>query len=232
MAGVADYATTADVAALYPQGDATGLDSAAFTRFLHVASRGVDRYTDRFFYADGSSTKYFDIKTADLNRFFVPAGLGDFYSPSAIKIALNPNSDPADATQWVTLSGDGVTPPSNYFLLPDNPPYVGSATSASARQPYFGIELPEQSNPNDATNYRASFTKGQRTLAITANWGWPAIPDDIVQVTAKIAVKMYRSRDAGWTGQTGSPEIGNVQIIKFLDASDFAVLEYYSRQSV
>lgn len=229
MAGVADYATTTDVGALLPTVDAAVTDNAILTRFLHVASRAVDRYCDRFFYSDGVATKYFTIQRDNTNRFWLPF---DAYSVTAVKVALQPNADPATSSQWTTISGDGITPPSNFILLPQLRPYVGANANATALAPYYGIELPDTANPNDSTNYLSQFTKGINTLSIAASWGWPAIPDDIVQVTAKIAARLYRSREMGFTGTSGLPDLGQTTIIKFLDASDFAVLEFYKRHSV
>jgi hypothetical protein len=229
MPGVIDYATTADVAAVLPNVTLSE-ESAIWTTYLHVASRGIDSVCDRSFGPDGAATKYFDIPRSDMTRFVLPVWAGDFYTVTSLKVALVENADPV-GTNWRTISGDGITPPSNFYLGPENPDYIGTSTSATATRPFYQIDLPSTPNPNDSTNYITSFTKGLRTLSITASWGFSAVPDVIKTITVNVVVRMWKAKEAGFLGNVGSPEIGTSQVLRYLDFNDRLALNNWRRES-
>jgi|SRR5579859_1092692 len=229
MAGVVDYCKVTDIAAQLPNATVSE-EQAVWTQFIHAASRGIDTICDRSFGPDGTATKYFDIPRSDMTRFILPVWAGDFYNPTAIKVALVENADPA-GTNWRTLTGDGITPPSNYYLGPENPDYIGTNDSPSATRPFYWIDLPSTPNPNDSTNYAMTFTKGMRTLSITASWGFSVIPDQIKQICINIVVRMWNAKGVGFSGTTGAPEIGVVAIPRYLDINEKAVLNGWRRES-
>jgi hypothetical protein len=222
--GLVNYAATTDVAAqLSEVGNPTDY-TAIWNLLLSVASRGIDGLTDRFFYNDAPSTKYFDGDgTATLLVY------PDFYSPTAIKIASFENADPT-TSDYVQLTGDGVTPPSDFFLDPANQYYVGKAGDSNHR-PFTRVSIPATS-PATSSTFQSVFMPGKRTVAVTASWGWPAVPDEIFQMTVKLVIRMWKSGSAGYTGLSGDPEFGpRLPIANFLDSTDLYTLGRYQRYS-
>lgn len=121
-----------------------------------------------------------------------------------------------------TLAGDGVTPGSNYFLYPRDRPRVGSTVDAAARRPWYGFDIAHI--PVGNTSYLPLGIPGYATVAITANWGWPVVPDRIKDVTCRIAARMWRARDTGWTGVIGNVETGITHLRLFDGMDEFLLL--------
>lgn len=228
MAGATAYATTAEVNGYLPNVTLSE-ESANWTILLNVASREIDRFCDRYFYSNGVSTKYFDADGS--SALYISKH--DFYTLTALKIALTENNDPADSTLWYTISGDGVTPPSNFFLYPDNEREIGSVTDQTLKRPYYWLEIPSNPRATTTTDYLPRFTAGHRTVAITASWGWPAVPDEIKDITIKLVIRMWRAKEAGQTGAIGSSDYGSATIVaKYLDVGDIKTLSEYRKSRI
>lgn len=52
------------------------------------------------------------------------------------------------------------------------------------------------------------------TVRVTATWGWPAVPDAIVQAATLLAARLYRRKDSP-QGVLGSAEWGTVRVSRF-----------------
>lgn len=140
----------------------------------------------------------------------------------AVQLAYFENQPVA---QWVTkLSGDGVNPPSNFFLWPRNVGRIGSAaeTTQIARKPWTGMDISHI--PISNTNYLPSSIPGYMTVGVTAHWGWPVVPDLIKDMTCKLAARAWRAREAGWSEVLGTTETGIVHMSRFFDPMDEALL--------
>lgn len=126
--------------------------------------------------------------------------------------------------QWVTvLSGDGVTPPSNFFLWPRNRGRIGSAADNAALKPWTGMDISHI--PISNTNYLPSSIPGYMTIAVTAHWGWPVVPDLIKDLTCKIAARLWRKRQMGESDGVGAPGIFSPSsMMGLLDGADQAIL--------
>lgn len=221
---LANYAVPNDVSAYLPN-VVQSEESAIWTSLLSVASRDIDRFCDRYFYPDTTGTKYFDGNDSQL--LYCPSH--DFYSLTALKVARYENADPA-GTDWITFDGNGLVPPSNFFCEPANETYVGT-TGQSAVKPFYKIVLPTSPSPG-SSNYLTTFTGGRRTVAITASWGWPTVPDEIKDITVKLVIRMWKAKDSGWTGAIGDPEGGpQLLVAKYLDVGDLHTLDGYRRHS-
>lgn len=153
MAGALNYAGVKDVQAFLP--NVPDLQQKSWLQLLDLASRGIDDYCERYFYSAGVATKYFDV-AGDPSSSTIIRRLRldnhDFFALTAIQIAQRENADPAVATDWVTLVGDGITPPSDFYLEPANQVYVGIAGD-STRRPYEAIELPA-TPPSTSTTFQ------------------------------------------------------------------------------
>jgi hypothetical protein len=132
--------------------------------------------------------------------------------------------------QWTTqLSGDGVNPPSNFFAWPRNRRRVGAVNAqggtadTTSRWPWYGIDI--ASIPISNTTYLPASIPGKLTVSLNVHWGWPVVPDAVRDVTCKIAARMWRARQAGWSEQLGTTDTGLVTMIGQLDKVDRYILE-------
>lgn len=125
-------------------------------------------------------------------------------------------------SQWLTVPGDGITPgSSNYFLWPTSPkPYI--VTGATQLTPWQGFDLP--AIPVSNTTYLPTPRPGSRTVAMSVNWGWPAVPDLIKDLTLKMAARAWISRAGGWSTSGGDANIGNIDMSHHFDSRDEALL--------
>lgn len=198
---------------------------------LSTASRSIDGFCDRYFYNDGPSTKYFDGDDSQL--LLVP----DFFGAATVRVAGFENADPA-GSDWTTLTGDGVTPPSDFFFEPapgQQLPYVGKSGDDHAR-PWYRIRLP-QTPPQSSQTFKSQFPRGLRTVAVTppagGGWGWPAVPDEIALICLKISIRLWEAAEASYTGDVGDPQLGpRINLQNVLDIGDLYTLENYKRPSV
>lgn len=125
--------------------------------------------------------------------------------------------------QWVTvLSGNGIAPPSNYFLWPRNPRNADSSADPTQLRPWEAIDIAHI--PISQTQFLPSSIPGYLTAAVTANWGWPVVPDPIKDFTVRWAVKMWRARASGWAESIGDTNTGIVHEFLRLNAMDEATV--------
>jgi hypothetical protein len=125
--------------------------------------------------------------------------------------------------QWTaTLAGNGITPGTNYWLWPRNRQTAGSTANPAALRPWSGIDIAHI--PVSATSFLPGSIPGYATVAINAQWGWPAVPDLIKDLCCKVAARAWKARASGWTNVTGSADIGLVQRLMHFDPVDEAVL--------
>jgi hypothetical protein len=125
--------------------------------------------------------------------------------------------------QWTdAFPGDGVTPGSAYFLWPRNRPNAGSSTGATLPRPFYGVDIAHI--PPSGTTFLPSSIPGYLTISLTANWGWPGVPDLIKDITCKIAARLWRARESGWSEVLGATDIGVVKMFNAFDPIDQMVL--------
>lgn len=135
----------------------------------------------------------------------------------AVQLAYFENQPIANWTQ--VLSGDGVRPPSNFFCWPRRPQNAGSSADPTQRKPWYGITI--ASIPISNTTYLPTPIPGNLTVAITANWGWPAVPDLVKDFVGRTTAKVWRSRGVGWADEIGSASEGTVRgLLKEWNALD------------
>jgi len=129
-------------------------------------------------------------------------------SATNIQVQLAYFENQPRANWTVQLSGDGVRPPSNFFCWPRNPKPAGSSADPTQRDPWFGLDIAHI--PISNTTYLPTAIPGYATIAIGANWGWPAVPDQIKGLAGRITAKLWRSRGAGWSDEIGAGVTGVV----------------------
>ncbi len=66
---------------------------------------------------------------------------------------------------------------------------------------------------------------GTTRVRVTARWGWPAIPDDIVQAALLQAARLFKRKDSP-EGVTGSAEWGVIRLSR-RDPDVWALIEHF-----
>ena len=208
---VSSYATTTDLQN-YLQASVATDQVNIWPPLLNAVSRFIDMKCGQYFYNAGTATRYFD---GDGSRH-LDTGQHPFFTVTKLQQA-HYESEPIST--WITVAGDGVTPGvTNYWLFPANPKLIGSTADQTATRPAYGIDL--AIIPVQNTSYLPSFMPGYRTVALTASWGWPVVPDDIKHMTLKMAARIWNQYQASWADAKGVADIGIVDISKHFDAQD------------
>jgi len=179
------YATLADLKQIRPSPIGNTDIDAAMLRALNVASRRIDRMTGgRQFWLDKTATA----------RIFRPEG----------RVA------PAQYGEWLLI--DDIGDPTGMIVE------VGNGTTFTAITNY-------DTGPENAIAYQTPITKLFRRLMpwtnwamqpnaqvrVTALWGWPIIPDEVVQATLIMANRLYLRKDSP-EGVLGNSEWGVVRV--------------------
>lgn len=70
-----------------------------------------------------------------------------------------------------------------------------------------------------------SWGAGATRVRVTARWGWPAVPDEVVQATLIQAARLFKRKDSP-EGVTGSAEWGIVRLPR-VDPDVHALIQHY-----
>lgn len=129
------------------------------------------------------------------------------------------------AFRWFVNDTPRVVAVTDYFLGPPN---------TDDGWPYQWIDLARTwaSEYDIAGGGTQWFPIGTQTVIVTGVWGWPAVPDDIVQVCLSIAARYWKAAKAGFNDVIGVDATGTVQFSKALSTLDRAVLARYRRNFI
>lgn len=173
-----EYATLDDLKSQMGIETADTTRDALLTKALKSASRGIDRTTGRRFWLDASAT----VRTYRLEARVFCERDGDVLLVDDI----------GDTTGMVvesgTTGGSTFTALTGYETTPDNALADGYAIT--------GLLKPHGVWGTTSTRIR-----------VTARFGWPAVPDDIVQACLIQASRLYKRKDSP-EGIIGSAEWG------------------------
>ena len=155
---------------------------------VNAASRQIDAFCGRQFYADGSTSarKFF---TDDLYRLRVD----DISTATGLVVKYD---DDDDGTYEVTVSA------ADYQVLPINGVVGGIQGS-----PFYIIELISDSSHEWPLDYSSNRPRAE----ITANWGYATTPEQIRQATLMLASELFAMRNAP-LGVAGIGDFGVVNI--------------------
>ena len=161
---------------------------ALLTMALTSASRQIEKLTSRRFYLDQVvSDRYY---TPDRREAWYVSGgsiqVDDIGSTTGLVVAEG-------YTPWNGVGATTFTPVTNDItLMPDNALAIGRPITALRRaigtivDPYI-------------------------QLRVTALWGWPQVPDEVVQATYIQAMRLYRRKDSP-EGVLGNSEWGALRV--------------------
>lgn len=173
---------------------------ASLEQAITVASRAIDRWCARRFYADGSATtrKY---RASDPYELLVD----DISTTTGLVVATDDNDDGTAETTWSAT---------DYELTP-----LGGVVDGATGWPYTAIRAIGERFP----------TCGQRAQAhVTARWGWASCPDEVAEACLIKAHRLYLRRESP-TGVLGNADFGFVRISRFEDADVELLLAPYRR---
>lgn len=176
-----------------------GTDDDTFLgKLITRASRDVDRLTGQFF----------DVK----------AGVTNLLDGSGRRrLMLSPEWPLVSVTTLTVAFFTGDTPrtipAAEFFLEPANRP---------SGWPARWIEL------TDYPTVVGYFPVGKRTVSITGDWGWPAIPDEIKEVCLELVVRGKRQRGAGDSDQAGVTGLDLEPVPRALSPRSWATLKKYT----
>ena len=88
------------------------------------------------------------------------------------------------------------------------------------------VDIPSSSNPQPL------FFRGRWTVRVVGSFGWPAIPDEIVDIALTTATRAWLGRQSGQTDTVGSDTLGRPVISRYLSARDRDTLGRYQSKMV
>jgi hypothetical protein len=168
-------------------GDSTGtLDTSLIEKAIAATSRAIDRYCNRRFWQDlAPVTRVYDVWDQNI------ADVDDIGTTTGLIVKVDTAGDGSYATTWTS---------SDYQLRPLNASADGGAYAWRQIAALGGKCFPLS---------RRSYP----VLQVTAQWGWSAIPDDIVEAAILKAVSLFQRKDAPF-GVAGFGDFGAVRITR------------------
>ena len=155
---------------------------------INAASRQIDAFCGRQFYADGSTSarKFF---TNDLYRLRVD----DISTTTGLVVKYD---DDDDGTYETTVSS------SDFQVLP-----INGVVGGIQGNPFYIVELISDGNHE----WPLDFSSNRPRAEITAKWGYATTPEQIRQATLMLASELFAKRNAP-LGVAGIGDFGVVNI--------------------
>ena len=197
------YATTAQIKAALRIGTADTIDDTLIDNCAGAASRLIDGFCNRKFWAVGSATVR--VYQAE-DSFFCSI---DDISGTAITLQTSTNADGVFDTTWS---------PTDWQLEPLNGDLDG-ITWAYDKIRAIGDYL----FPTVNANYGS-----QALVKVTANFGWPSVPEPVTQATIIQASRLFKRYDSP-LGVAGFGDMGAIRVSRALDPDVAQLVEPYRR---
>ena len=159
----------------------TATHSDDIDRAITTASRWIDAWTKRRFYADDTAAA----------RYYTPDDPLDLpvYDISTTTGLIVKTDDNLDGTYENTWTIDSPNATRGFYLEPNN--------ASELDVPWTRL-----------SSYGASWPVGiPKGVQITAKWGWASCPTEIEQACLLLASRIYSRKDAAF-GMAGSQQIG------------------------
>lgn len=162
----------------------TSKDDSKIEAAIAAASRRIDTWCDRHFYKDGTSV-------APVARTFTARDSGLVYiddlaeAGAEFVLKSDDNDDGTFETTWAS---------SDYVLERD---------LALSSYPYSRIRTRKSGAKSFPTRYLA--------VQVTGIFGWPSVPEEVVQACRILANRLFKRKDAPFA-QLGTAETGLIKI--------------------
>ncbi len=200
-----DYIVLADLKAYL------GLTVTTYDTFLATvitsASRAIDQYCQRKFWLD----------SVVVARTFVPDTLldldlgpgNDIGSTAGLIVATDPSGTGNFTVVWNTT---------DYQLLPQNAP-----SASPEAKPWTALRaVGTKTFPWLINTWLTHLDR----IQVTARWGWPAVPADVVQASYIKAARLFMRKDSV-AGIVGFGEFGPVRLSRGEDSDVMSLLTSY-----
>jgi hypothetical protein len=177
------------------------LDDDTIERALLAASRGIDNFCDtRFNQTAADTVRLFDTCWSRLVR------IGD--AVAVTEVATDTDRNGTFETVWAAA---------DYQLLPLNP------AAAPELEPFTEVyAIGTLTFPRP--------TKRLGLIRVTGTWGWPTVPDAVVQATLLLANRLVKRKESP-EGVSGFDEFGTVRISSRDDPDAVRYLTPYRTQN-
>lgn len=177
---------------------------------VNSASRAVDGYCQRKFTLDATPVARTFVPDDLLNLRDLP----DIGSTDGLVLKTDPSGDGTYEIVWSA---------SDYQLLPQNAPYA-----TPEAKPWTAIRaVGTKTFPWLVNTWLTHLDRVQ----ITACWGWPAVPDAVIQATLIKAARIYFRKDSP-QGVAGFDQFGPVRISRQDDPDVMNLLSDYRRDTI
>ena len=206
MAITNGYATLAEFQAYTGMSTLTTAETTSIEKAIEAASRSIDRIANRRFYQDANASARL-YRPTDFYRLIVD----DISTTSSLVVALDATGN-GSYTNTLTLNSD-------YILDPVNAPSKG--------RPFTMVTLVGGTLGTKLWPFPTNFRPG---VQVTARWGWPSIPDDIVEATLILSAD-YMKRASSVGGVVGLSELGAIRMSP-LGRDISAIVRAYRREVV
>lgn len=201
--------TTADALRERLRDSQAKLDPELLDQAINAASRAIDAWCGRRFWADSAPTaRLYRPRAVDT------AVIDDVSTSSGLTVKTDTAGDGTYATTWAT---------SDWLLEPVNADAYQTADGA-ARGPWW--QLTAVGTHRFA---RPGQTRGRPYLQVTTRWGWPQPwPADVEEACLLKAARLFKRGEAIF-GISGFSEFGTVRITRADDPDAAALLQPYVR---
>ena len=204
MAIINGYATRNEVKAALRIGTADTVDDVLIDNCIGAASRLIDGYCNRQFWAAASATP----RVFQANTEYV-CDVDDFYTTTGFVLKTSSFADGNFDTTWA--STDVQLEPLNGVL--------DGLTWSYDKLRAIGNYL----FPTVNANY------GEQALVqVTASWGWASVPEPIMQACIIQSSRIFKRYDSP-LGVAGFGDLGAIRVSRFLDPDMAQLVEPYRR---
>lgn len=198
------YCTLDDVTAALRMGNDTN-DDAAIERAVEAASRLIDGYCSRHFYADTVSARVFRATNCNI------VDVDDISTLTGLVVATDSSGDGTFDVTWSA---------SDYQLEPLNGRRSGQAWPYHTLRAVGSYDFPTYG------------TRGHEALVeVTAAWGWAAIPAAVVDACVIQTVSQFKAKDAP-LGFAGFGDMGAMRMSATMHPTARTLLAPYRKHAV
>jgi hypothetical protein len=188
---------------------ASTIESSQIDMAIDAASRSVEEYCERRFYLDAQTS----------SRVFwaqhpTACFVDDIGDVTGMVVQTDENGDGVFETTWATT--DYQTEPAN-AIVRNRPIYSLRATRArlfprfTNQGVWVGVTAASTFFFSEGVSALPSARlEGQQLIQVSAKWGWPSIPEPIVQATLLQAAMIYTAKGAP-AGLVNSADLGSMR---------------------
>lgn len=172
----------------------------------NAASRQADRYTGQRFWQD-ATVKTREFYADDYRNVQIPEGIS---TTTGLVVKTDDDDDGSFGTT--------LTITTHFIVLPTN------AADETPVEPFRSIRVVDTSGGSFPMS-----TSGRPGVQVTAKFGWPAIPDEVVKATLIQAVQLFKASDAVFGGVQMGVDGGVLRVRGAMNPMAAALLDPFVR---